>query len=156
MKAGVYIRKMTSSEYRDISQKSFEQYFVECALNSGESVDSIRSRVGGAPLEPSSSDLWYVIEIEEQMSGYCWLQVDFQKKEAFGYNLFLEKRVRGQGFGRQVMEHGKELLRGLGVNIVKICVFENNAPARNLYDSLGFREIRRVTGKGQIELEIVF
>jgi ribosomal protein S18 acetylase RimI-like enzyme len=90
------------------------------------------------------------------MCGYFWLRVDFQKKEAFGYDLFLEKRVRGQGFGRQIMERGKELLRCLGINKVKLCVFENNAPARGLYLSLGFREIRRVDSKGQIELETVF
>ena len=144
------------SEYREISHRSFEEYFVECSLVSGESVDLIRSRVGAAPAEPSSNDLWYIVEKEGQSCGYCWVQIDTKKKEAFGYDIFLKKEVRGMGLGRQVMEKGKKLLREIGVNKVKICVFEDNSPARGLYDSLGFREIRRVPAKGQIELEIDF
>ena len=156
MGTDINLRKMALSEYQEISHRSFEEYFVECSLVSGESVDSIRSRVGAAPTEPSSNDRWYMVEKEGQSCGYCWVQIDTPKKEAFGYDIFLEKAVRGMGLGRQVMEKGKKLLGEMGINKVKICVFEGNSPARGLYGSLGFKEIRRVPTKGQIELETVF
>ncbi len=46
---------------------------------------------------------------------------------------------RGRGLGRALVEQGLLYLRQAGISRVKLEVLDDNAPARHLYDDLGFR-----------------
>lgn len=59
------------------------------------------------------------------------------------YELFVEEPYRGLGFGRRLMELLEEQARGAGIGRIGLNVFGDNAPARSLYESLGYRESAR-------------
>lgn len=75
--------------------------------------------------------------------------------KAFGYDIHLDERYRGKGFGRSVMLEGRKLLKKHNVTTLEICVFEENKVARNLYESLGFTEVQVDSARRQHRLQII-
>lgn len=154
----VQLRKMTQSEYERRSRFAYDSFIEDATAHSGESIESVRARVGGPAPEPSADDLWYVVEREGADVGYFWIQllpqVSSHEREAFGYDIYLEEASRGVGIGRLAMLEGKRLLSQYGVKRLKICVFADNLPARKLYASLGFKEVSFKENKRQYEMEI--
>lgn len=61
-------------------------------------------------------------------------------------NLSVASRSRRQGLGRALIEAMLAELRTLGARTVYLEVRESNAPARALYQALGFQEIGRRRG----------
>jgi len=49
---------------------------------------------------------------------------------------------RGKGYGKAMLRHALKELQGF--RLVELNVWENNFPARHLYESLGFKTIRNV------------
>jgi ribosomal protein S18 acetylase RimI-like enzyme len=58
----------------------------------------------------------------------------------FIYDIRLDERFRGRGYGKAAMEFAEEEARRLGVGRVALNVFGGNEVARNLYRSLGYQE----------------
>ena len=58
-------------------------------------------------------------------------------------NVVVREGLRGQGFGRCVMQAALNWSREKGINWAAIQVLADNVPAINLYRSLGFEEIYR-------------
>ena len=53
----------------------------------------------------------------------------------------LAPRVRGQGFGRELITLALDEARRWRARSIDLFVFEDNEPARRLYASFGFRQI---------------
>lgn len=66
-------------------------------------------------------------------SGF-WLVLD----EAHVTSVTVAEDYRGQGYGRAQTLHLLEVASARGVRAVTLEVRDSNAPARNLYESLGF------------------
>lgn len=81
----------------------------------------------------------------ERVIGYCWTQVECGCEPATGRRrgricmLGVEPDYRGRGIGREVIKAGLWHLKDKGRDIVDITVDSQNAPAVNLYYSLGFQ-----------------
>lgn len=151
----ILIEKMTSEEFDKYSALSFENYISALAVSSGKEKDILRIEMRHVvPPVPADNDLWLILKNEDQEVGFIWLQVRPEKKEAFGFDIFLWEKFRSQRFGREVMQRSGKLLHGYDVETVKICVFEENKIARNLYASLGFRETSYHESSKQFTLEI--
>ena len=60
--------------------------------------------------------------------------------EGYVYNIEVREEQRGRGYGRATMLAAIEEARELGAETVGLHVFGHNAPARALYQSLGFVE----------------
>lgn len=58
-------------------------------------------------------------------------------------NLALVPEVRGQGWGRRLIEHALDHFRRHGVSCVRIETLDQNEVGQRLYTSLGFREAAR-------------
>jgi len=58
-------------------------------------------------------------------------------------NLALAPQVRGQGWGRRLIEHALEHFRRSGVAFARIETLDQNEVGQRLYTSLGFREAAR-------------
>ena len=58
--------------------------------------------------------------------------------EGYVYDIEVIEKYRGRGYGRATMLAGIEKARELGAQSVGLHVFGHNAPARVLYQSLGF------------------
>jgi ribosomal-protein-alanine N-acetyltransferase len=87
---------------------------------------------------------FYVAMKGHKLIGYCgfWLVLD----EAHITSITVERAHRGQGFGREQLLFLLGIGEELGVRTYTLEVRESNAPARNLYRSLGFEEVGRRTG----------
>ena len=97
-----------------------------------------------------------MIEKKHKKIGFIWIELRPEEKSSFGYDIFLEDEYRSQGIGRYVMQLcGNELIK-MGIDSVKICVFEHNYIARKLYDSIGFKVEKIDDARKQYTLSLSF
>jgi len=75
--------------------------------------------------------------------GYVTMQCDSVTRIGWIHNLAVSAGVRGQGLGRELIEHALSCFRAAGMTIAKIETLEQNLIGRHLYPSLGFVEIAR-------------
>jgi ribosomal protein S18 acetylase RimI-like enzyme len=59
------------------------------------------------------------------------------------YDILVDEPFRGRGYGRRLMELVEEEARDMGLQRIELNVFADNARARGLYESIGFRESSR-------------
>ncbi len=75
--------------------------------------------------------------------GYVTMQCDPDTKIGWIHNLAVGASSRGQGLGRELIEHALACFRAAGMTVVKIETLEQNLIGRHLYPSLGFVEVAR-------------
>ncbi len=83
--------------------------------------------------------LWLVDECGEGVVGYVGSQS--VPPEADLMNLAVAPAYRAQGIGRALLCRLQTLLHKQGITSLSLEVRVSNAPARALYDSLGFAEV---------------
>ena len=59
---------------------------------------------------------------------------------AFIWDIFIDDSERGRGYGRAAMEALEPLARSLGYDTIRLQVLSDNAPARHLYQAVGYGE----------------
>lgn len=153
---GPMVRPMNISEFEKYSRHGFERFVESAAESSGESLETVKARVGNPPKAPGPDDLWMVIAQHKKNIGYLWVRIDRVNEEAFGYDIYLRPEFRNMGYGRDVMLKCGKILEKQGIERLKICVFTDNVSARHLYESLGFKEISLNAEKKQHTLELEF
>ena len=85
----------------------------------------------------------FVAEEDGQVVGYI---TTWQDREAgIGHipNVAIAASFRGQGLGRQLIEHALAHFRASGLSHAKIETLVQNQVGNHLYRSLGFREVAR-------------
>ncbi len=85
----------------------------------------------------------FVAEIEGRVVGYISTRIDRESGKGRIPNLAVDRTARGQGIGRQLIEHALDYLRGEGMDFVMIETMENNPIGQHLYPSCGFVEAGR-------------
>ena len=82
----------------------------------------------------------YTLVDEEQAVGMIWLraQLDRAVKSGFIYDVIVDEKFRGKGYGRQLMSLIEEKARELDLKSIGLHVFAYNKVAKNLYESLGY------------------
>jgi len=85
----------------------------------------------------------FVAEHEGQIAGYITTWQD--RAAGIGHipNLAIAAEFRGQGLGRQLIEHALAHFRASGLPCAKIETLVQNDIGNHLYRSLGFREVAR-------------
>ncbi|TWP38341.1 GNAT family N-acetyltransferase [Leekyejoonella antrihumi] len=86
-------------------------------------------------------------ELDGTVVGFLWLHIPTKDPATFIYDIVIDEGMRGQGLGRQVMQAGETYARERGANSMKLHVFGENAVARHLYESLGYRETNVMMSK---------
>ena len=91
---------------------------------------------------PSAGQLLYVLEAEGEPVGNLWLceREDSFQSGMFVYNIWINERYRGRGYGKEGMLLAEEEARLRGIDEVSLNVFGGNTVARALYASLGYEE----------------
>ena len=80
--------------------------------------------------------------------GWLWLGRSPAEPEAgFVFDIIVDARVRGQGYGRATMVAAEEFFRARGRSRVSLHVLGGNDVARALYESLGYRPIQTAMTK---------
>ena len=110
------------------------------------------TRAGALPaiLKPALADIVAAIEPEvglfavEREGETLSTAICVQDGELAGlFEVATAAAVRGQGFGRRVVSSALKWARMRGARTAWLQVEADNAPARALYDSLGYRELYR-------------
>ena len=144
----VDLRPMTVNEFVVYEAADIHRYADEMVKAGFWSPDTAleRSKETHARLLPDGVEtkdhLFFVIGTSQAPSpvGAIWRSIDRQKTPPSGfiYDLLVHQPFRGRGFGRQAMLALEDQARRLGLGSLDLHVFEENAPAKSLYTSLGY------------------
>lgn len=140
---------MAEAEYRDFLETAIPHY-AEANVGAGywpEEEALERSRQAYASLLPDGlatpENHLYVARDAERGDKVGTLWIAMQPRtggiQAYIYSIAIDESLRGQGYGRAVMEACAEQARTLGAVTVGLHVFAQNEAACRLYESLGYR-----------------
>ena len=85
----------------------------------------------------------FVVEDAGKVLGYISTTRDRQSGIGWIANLALIPELRGQGWGRRLIQHALDDFRQQGLTHAKIETLVQNEVGNGLYTSLGFREVAR-------------
>ncbi|WP_417390922.1 GNAT family N-acetyltransferase [Gimesia sp.] len=83
----------------------------------------------------------FIAEVDGEIAGYISTWHDPEAGIGYIPNMAFAPQYRGQGMGRQLLEHALQHFRNLNLTLAKIETLEQNDVGYHLYTSLGFREI---------------
>jgi mycothiol synthase len=100
-----------------------------------------------ADLDERTQEPWFdpsgflLLEIDGKIAASCWTKVHELHPDRFGeiYVVSVHPDFQGRHLGRVMVTQGLNVLFRKGVSHAELFVDESNAPAKKLYDSLGFR-----------------
>jgi ribosomal protein S18 acetylase RimI-like enzyme len=108
----------------------------EAAANAEDSMR--RTFPDGSPAPGQSAGR---LLLDGQAIGELWVGPSGADPERWWvWNVRLDETFRGRGLGRRAMLIAEDLARSNGALSIGLNVFAHNRVARNLYDSLGYRE----------------
>ena len=96
-----------------------------------------------AGVDTPDNYLWRVVdERTGEDVGRLWFSVRDESghRRGFVYDVQIFEQFRRRGYGRQAFLALEDAARDLGVSSIALHVFAHNAPARVMYDHLGFTE----------------
>lgn len=85
----------------------------------------------------------FVAQEDGKVLGYISTRIDRDAGKGRIPNLAVDQAARGQGVGRQLIEHALDYLRGEGMAFAMIETMANNHVGQHLYPSCGFVEAGR-------------
>ena len=85
----------------------------------------------------------FVAEDQGRIVGYITTRRDMEAGIGHIPNIAIARESRGQGLGRQLIEHAMNHFRQLGLTHAKIETLVQNEVGNHLYTLLGFREVAR-------------
>jgi ribosomal protein S18 acetylase RimI-like enzyme len=82
----------------------------------------------------------YTIYDSEQAVGLIWMRANMDRpaKSGFIFDIRIDEKFRGKGYGKQAMLLIEEKARELGLKSIGLHVFAYNKVAKNLYESIGY------------------
>jgi ribosomal protein S18 acetylase RimI-like enzyme len=86
----------------------------------------------------------WLLKIQEKAIGYVILtfgySIEFQGRDAFIDEIFIEEDYRGKGIGTKVIEFIESQCRESGIHAIHLEVERENMSAQSLYRKLGFQD----------------
>ena len=81
--------------------------------------------------------------------GWLWIaeRDSDAGKVAWIYDIVVDEALRGRGYGRALMAEAELLAGKMGLSRIELNVFADNAVARSMYESSGYRETARQMAK---------
>ena len=137
---------MTQPEYEAFVERAIPEYAAD-NVRAGywsESEALEKSRDGYEKLLPkglqTENHYLYTLYDVDQAVGMIWIRADVQSliKNGFIFELYVDEKFRGKGYGKQAILLIEEKARELGLRSLGLHVFAVNNVARNLYKSVGY------------------
>jgi ribosomal protein S18 acetylase RimI-like enzyme len=137
---------MTQPEYEAFVERAVPEYAAD-NVRAGywsESEALEKSRAGYEKLLPkglqTENHFLYTLYDANEAVGMIWIRADLQSltKSGFIFELYVDEKFRGKGYGKQAMLLIEEKARELGLESLGLHVFAVNNVARNLYQSVGY------------------
>ncbi len=142
----IKLTPMTQSEFDAFVEMSIPDYAAENVKAGYWSEDEAleRSRKEFNQLLPqglqSENHHLFTVYDGETAVGLIWLRANLDRplKSGFIFQLWVDEKFRGKGYGRKTMQLIEEKARELGLQKLALHVFAYNSVARSLYESLGY------------------
>lgn len=143
------LRRPSAEEYAGWSAAVFDAYVDEIVASGSMSRAAAeeKGRREDAELLPDGlatpGQLIFRVEVDGQPVGWLWLALRNPRAEdgvGIVYDVSIDEALRGRGYGRAAMRLAEEEARRNGLHALALNVFGQNAIARALYSSLGYRE----------------
>jgi [ribosomal protein S18]-alanine N-acetyltransferase len=93
--------------------------------------------------------IFYVIKNQDKIAGYCiyYLKPELSsrglKKKSVVYSIAIDKKFRGMGYGRMLLEESIKEMRLNGIYSILLYVNVKNTPAIKLYEKMGFQRFKK-------------
>ena len=89
---------------------------------------------------PTDNHLVFTVLTDDSPAGYLWIgpHAAGQSSAWWVWDIAINADQRGQGLGRTAMLLAEDVVREKGGTTLGLNVFGFNAPARGLYESLGY------------------
>jgi len=137
---------MTQVEFDTFLARAIPEYAEDKvrAGNWSESEALEKSRISYEGYLPqgvqTENHLLYTVYDEASAVGMVWMRVDLKSptKDGFIFELYVEEKFRGKGYGKQAMLLIEEKARELGLKSIGLHVFAYNTVAKNLYEGIGY------------------
>lgn len=94
--------------------------------------------------------IFYVIKNQDKVAGYCiyYLKPELSfkglKKKSVVYSIAIDKKFRGMGYGRKILEESIKEMKLNGISSILLYVNVNNIPAIKLYEKIGFQIVKKI------------
>ncbi len=145
----VSLRPMSPDEFDAWRDESVESFAQDLARAMDRPIEAARSRatVQFAELLPDGLEspgahVLVVLDTQGERIGTLWLGPHPTRGDhGFIYDIVIDDRRRGEGFGRAAMIAAQDVLRADGKAAVGLNVFGSNRTAQRLYESLGFEVV---------------
>jgi GNAT superfamily N-acetyltransferase len=116
----------------------YEPAFALWTATEGMSLTVADSREGILRLLDRNQGLSAVAEREGRLVGTALASTDGRR--GFIYHLAVERQIRGEGLGRQLVHWVMDRFRELGLARCNVLIFAQNEQGRQFWRHLGFRE----------------
>jgi ribosomal protein S18 acetylase RimI-like enzyme len=145
----VTLRPMNEAEFAAWREVAIRHHAEQVARATGKDLDAAldESRSSLAAVLPNGlgtehMHVFVVLNDAEREVGWLWLGPAPQDAAAgFVYDIIIEARLRGRGYGRATMAAAERFFREQDKSRVSLDVAGGNDIARALYESLGYRPI---------------
>lgn len=137
---------MTQPEYEAFVERAIPEYAPDNVRTGywSESEALEKSREGYEKLLPkglqTENHFLYTLYDANEAVGMIWIRADLQSptKNGFIFELYVDEKFRGKGYGKQAILLIEEKARELDLKSLGLHVFAVNTVARNLYESVGY------------------
>jgi ribosomal protein S18 acetylase RimI-like enzyme len=136
---------MTQIEFEEFLERSIPEYAADHvrAGNWTESESLEKSRKEFEELLPqglkTEDNFLYTLFDGGQAVGMTWIKAKTHpSKSGFIYDVFVEEKFRGKGYGKSLMLLLEEKAREMGLKSLELHVFGSNTVARKLYETIGY------------------
>jgi ribosomal protein S18 acetylase RimI-like enzyme len=149
--ADLRLSELTSSEYEhwwDLATRDYAQEHVKSGnWTAGEAVEKSVAEFRKLLPEGTRTPGHYLYALEDPQTkdrvGILWFRADKgpdapQPPVVFIYDLRVDEKYRGKGYGARAMGLAEMRARELGFDTVSLHVFGHNKVARGLYEKLGY------------------
>jgi ribosomal protein S18 acetylase RimI-like enzyme len=144
------LRAMTEKEFQAYVEYSIGEFADEVARNTHVSIEAAtaqaeRSFAEGLPdgLDTGGQRLLIAEDADGRRVGHLWLVHKPETGCLFIYDIEVDERARGKGFGRRLMDLIEAEARTMAVSRIELNVYADNDVARHLYGSSGYLETKR-------------
>ncbi|MDP9174238.1 MAG: GNAT family N-acetyltransferase [Planctomycetota bacterium] len=140
MKIELLIREATASDLDPVyglRRQLYEDDACGAACDIGPGNDALAELLN----EPGFGRLW-VGFLGTEMAGYVLVtfsfSLEFKGRNAFVDELVVDRRIRGQGIGEELLAFAEDWARGAGIKAVHLEVTPSNVAAASLYRKRGY------------------
>jgi len=137
---------MTQPEYEAFVERAIPEYAADNVRagywSKSEALE--KSREGYEKLLPkglqTENHFLYTLYDADEAVGMIWIRANLESptKNGFIFELYVDEKFRGKGYGKQAMLLIEEKARELGLKSLGLHVFAVNTVARNLYEKVGY------------------